>query len=224
MGQSLARYIDHTLLKPDAGEQDVLRIAQEAVTHSFASVCVNPVWVPTVAKALEGSPVKTCSVVGFPLGATPTEVKVFEAQRAIQSGAQEIDMVVNIADAKSGNFDALVSDIAPVAKATHIGGALLKVIIESGLLTDDQVVSACRASIAADADFVKTSTGFNGSGATVHHVRLMRETVGPDVGVKASGGVRSAEDAKAMIAAGASRLGASSGVAIVSGEVGTSSY
>lgn len=220
----LASYIDHTLLKPEASREDILRVCEEAAQYGFKSVCVNPLWVSTAHTALKDSGVDTCSVIGFPLGATTTEVKVFEAQGALQDGADEIDMVIDIAAARRGDREALVRDIASVAEAVHEAGAILKVIIETSLLTDEQKVLACEASVEAGADFVKTSTGFNGGGATVQDVELMRRTVGPDLGVKASGGVRSREDALAMIAAGATRIGASSGIAIVKGGNGGSGY
>ncbi|MGG5172025.1 deoxyribose-phosphate aldolase [Pseudarthrobacter sp. J1738] len=220
----IAAMIDHTLLKPEAGKADVLKVCAEAAEYHFKSVCVNPIWVKTVTNALRGSGVLTCSVIGFPLGATPTEVKVFEARGAALDGADEIDMVINIAAARANDKDALIQDITAVATAVHNEGAILKVIIETALLTDEQKVLACEAAAASGADFVKTSTGFNGGGATVADVALMRATVGPGIGVKASGGVRSLEDARAMIAAGASRIGASSGIAIVNGEQGTSAY
>ncbi|MBD7996045.1 deoxyribose-phosphate aldolase [Arthrobacter sp. Sa2CUA1] len=220
----LASYIDHTLLKPDASREDILRVCDEAAEYRFKSVCVNPVWVSTVHTALKDTGVDTCSVVGFPLGATTTEVKVFEAQGALQDGADEIDMVIDIAAARRGDRDALVRDIASVAEAVHEAGGILKVIIETALLTDEQKVLACEASVEAGADFVKTSTGFNGGGATAEDVALMRRTVGPELGVKASGGVRSREDALTMIDAGATRIGASSGIAIVKGGNGGSGY
>ncbi|TYC99007.1 deoxyribose-phosphate aldolase [Arthrobacter echini] len=221
---SLATYIDHTLLKPDASREQVLTLCREAVEYSFKSVCVNPLWVSTVRTVVKDTGVLTCSVIGFPLGATPTEVKVFEARGAVADGADEIDMVIDIAAARAGEKDALVQDIRAVAEAVHEQDAVLKVIIETVLLTDDQKILACEAAVEAGADFVKTSTGFNGGGATVEDVALMRRTVGPDIGVKASGGVRSLADARAMIEAGATRIGASSGVAIVSGEQGTAEY
>lgn len=221
---TIASYIDHTLLAPDASREDVLALAAEAAKYRFKSVCVNPLWVATVAQALEGSGVLTCSVIGFPFGATTTAVKAFEATGAIADGASEIDMVIDIAAARRGDRDALVADIGGVAAQVHEGGALLKVIIETSRLDDEAKVLACQAAVEAGADFVKTSTGFAGGGATVHDVELMRRTVGPDVGVKASGGVRSLADAQAMIQAGATRLGASSGVAIVEGEQGTAGY
>ncbi len=222
--QNIASFIDHTILNPDAGSADVQRICAEAVKYSFKSVCVNPIWVSTVAAALNGSDVLTCSVIGFPFGATPTASKVFEATTVVNDGANEVDMVINIAAAKAGDKEALVADITAVAQAVHAGGAILKVIIETALLTDEQKVLACRASVEAGADFVKTSTGFAGGGATLADVALMRSTVGPDMGVKASGGVRSLETAQAMIDAGATRLGSSSGVAIVEGEQGAAGY
>ncbi|BCW82062.1 deoxyribose-phosphate aldolase [Pseudarthrobacter sp902506025] len=220
----IASYIDHTLLKPEASEADVLKVCAEAAEYRFKSVCVNPLWVKTVTTALRGSGVLTCSVVGFPLGATPTDVKSFEARGAVLDGAAEVDMVINIAAARANDKGALVEDIAAVAETVHAGGAILKVIIETALLTDEQKVLACQAAVEAGADFVKTSTGFNGGGATVEDVALMRRTVGPEVGVKASGGVRSLADAQAMIAAGATRIGASSGIAIVKGEQGSAAY
>jgi deoxyribose-phosphate aldolase len=221
---NIASFIDHTLLKPDASEADILKVCAEAAEYRFKSVCVNPIWVKTVKTALKGSGVLTCSVVGFPLGATPTDVKTFEARGAVLDGADEIDMVINIAAARAGDKGALVEDITAVAEAVHASDAILKVIIETALLDDARKVLACEAAVEAGADFVKTSTGFNGGGATVEDIALMRRTVGPDLGVKASGGVRSLADAQAMIAAGATRIGASSGIAIVKGEQGSSGY
>lgn len=221
---NIASYIDHTLLKPEASEAEVLQLCAEAAKYRFKSVCVNPVWVKTVKKALKGSSVLTCAVIGFPLGATPTDVKVFEARGAVLDGADEIDMVIHIAAARAEDKGALVEDITAVAQAVHGGGAILKVIIETSLLSDAQKVLACEAAVEAGADFVKTSTGFNGGGATAEDVALMRRTVGPNLGVKASGGVRSLADAQAMIAAGATRIGASSGITIVKGEQGSSAY
>jgi deoxyribose-phosphate aldolase len=220
----IASYIDHTLLKPEASEADIRKVCAEAAEYRFKSVCVNPVWVKTVKTALRGSGVLTCSVVGFPLGATPSDVKAFEARGAVLDGADEIDMVINIAAARDGDKGTLVDDIIAVAEAVHAGGAILKVIIETSLLDEDQKILACQAAAEAGADFVKTSTGFNGGGATVEDIALMRRTVGPAMGVKASGGVRTLADAQAMIAAGATRIGASSGIAIVKGEQGSSSY
>lgn len=221
---NIASYIDHTILAADASRADIERICAEAAQYKFKSVCVNPLWVSTVTQALAGSGVLTCSVIGFPFGATTTASKVFEARGAIADGANEIDMVINIAAAKAGDEAALVADISAIADAVHQDGAILKVIIETSLLTDDEKVLACRASVSAGADFVKTSTGFAGGGATLEDVALMRATVGPELGVKASGGVRSLETARAMIAAGATRLGSSSGVAIVEGELGSEGY
>jgi deoxyribose-phosphate aldolase len=221
---NIASFIDHTLLKPDASEADILKVCAEAAEYRFKSVCVNPIWVKTVKTALKGSGVLTCSVVGFPLGATPTDVKTFEARGAVLDGADEIDMVINIAAARAGDKGALVEDITAVAEAVHASDAILKVIIETALLDDAQKVLACEAAVEAGADFVKTSTGFNGGGATAEDIALMRRTVGPDLGVKASGGVRSLADAQAMIAAGATRIGASSGISIVKGEQGSSGY
>ncbi|OFI38940.1 deoxyribose-phosphate aldolase [Arthrobacter sp. SW1] len=221
---NIASYIDHTLLKPEASAADVEKVCAEAIEYGFKSVCVNPIWVKTVSKALKGSEVLTCAVVGFPLGATPSDVKAFEARGAVLDGADEIDMVIDIAAARANDKGALVDDITAVAEAVHAGEAILKVIIETSLLNDEQKVIACEAAVEAGADFVKTSTGFNGGGATVEDVALMRKTVGPDIGVKASGGVRSLADAQAMIAAGATRIGASSGIAIVKGEQGSSAY
>ncbi|CEA07536.1 Deoxyribose-phosphate aldolase 1 [Arthrobacter saudimassiliensis] len=220
----LASYIDHTLLKPEASREDILKVCSEAMEYNFKSVCVNPIWVSTVHNELKGSGVLTCSVIGFPLGATTTEVKAFEAQGAVQDGADEIDMVIDIAAARRGDREALVRDIAGVAAVVHDGGAILKVIIETSLLSDEQKVLACEAAVEAGADFVKTSTGFNGGGATAEDVALMRSAVGPTMGVKASGGVRNVEDARAMIEAGATRIGASSGIAIVNGGNAASGY
>jgi deoxyribose-phosphate aldolase len=220
----IASFIDHTLLKPEASEAEILKVCSEAAEYHFKSVCVNPVWVKTVTTALKGTGVLTCSVVGFPLGATPTDVKTFEARGAVLDGADEVDMVINIAAARANDKGALIDDIQAVAEAVHASDAILKVIIETALLSDSQKVLACEAAVEAGADFVKTSTGFNGGGATVEDVALMRRTVGPSIGVKASGGVRSLADAQAMIAAGATRIGASSGIAIVKGEQGSSAY
>jgi deoxyribose-phosphate aldolase len=214
----LARYIDHTLLRPDAVVADIDKLCAEAAEYRFAAVCVNPTWVRRAADDLRGTEVGVASVVGFPFGATPTEIKAFEARRAIRDGAREIDMVINIGALKSGLQAQVREDIAHVADACHEAGALCKVIIETGLLTDEEKVVACRLAQQAKADFVKTSTGFAKGGATVFDVALMRETVGPKMGVKASGGIRTAEDVQDMIAAGATRIGASAGVKIVKGE------
>ena len=223
-GDELARYIDHTLLAPDASQADVLRLCKEAAEYHFKAVCINPVWVETAKKALLGTGVLTCTVVGFPLGTHNTDVKVFEARGATMDGADEVDMVINIASARALDKAALVSDISAVAEVVHEGDSLLKVIIETAMLSDDEKVLACQAALEAGADFVKTSTGFNGGGATTQDVALVRKTVGAEMGVKASGGVRTREKALEMIEAGATRIGTSSGIAIVTGAVGTSSY
>ncbi|WP_347039387.1 deoxyribose-phosphate aldolase [Glutamicibacter halophytocola] len=222
--REIAGYIDHTLLAPNASREQIVQICDEAKKYEFKSVCVNPLWVSTVARELEGTDVLTCSVIGFPLGASATDTKVFETNHAVADGANEIDMVIDIAAALRGDRDALVNEIFAIAQAAHEGGAILKVIIETCLLTEEAKVLACEAAKAAGADFVKTSTGFSTGGATVEDVALMRRTVGPELGVKASGGVRGVETARAMIAAGATRLGSSSGVAILEGEQSGSSY
>jgi deoxyribose-phosphate aldolase len=214
----LAHYIDHTLLRPDAVAADIDKLCAEAKEFRFATVCVNPTWVHRAAEYLRGTEVGVASVIGFPFGATPTEIKVFETRRAIRDGASEIDMVINIGALKSGMHGEVRADIAGVADACHESGARCKVIIETGLLTDEEKVIACRLAQHAKADFVKTSTGYAKGGATVFDVALMRETVGPKMGVKASGGIRTAEDVHDMIAAGATRIGASAGVKIVKGE------
>lgn len=221
---SLGSAIDHTLLKPDATLAEIDRLCAEALEHGFASVCVNGVHVRRCAEILAGSSVRVCSVIGFPLGAMAPEVKVYEARRAIEDGACEIDMVMNVGALKSGDVAFTRRDIAGVAETCHKLGALLKVILETGLLSDPEKIAACEAAVAAGADFVKTSTGFSKGGATARDVELMRRTVGPTLGVKASGGVRDAETARAMIAAGATRLGASASVAIVSGRAASGSY
>lgn len=212
---SLAKYMDHTLLKPEATAADIDRIVAEARQFGTASVCVNPYWVARVAAGLAGSGVKTCTVIGFPLGATSTASKVAETRDATAHGAQEIDMVINIGELKSGNDNAVRSDISAVANAAHEAGALLKVIIETCLLSDEEKRRACELSVAGGADFVKTSTGFSTGGATTADITLMRETVGPELGVKASGGIRTLEAAIAMIEAGATRLGISAAVSIL---------
>jgi deoxyribose-phosphate aldolase len=217
----LSGFIDHTLLKPDATSSDIDRMCAEAVEYGFASVCVNPTWAKRVADAVKGSSVVACCVVGFPLGAATAEIKAMEARRAIRDGAREIDMVINVGALKSGDYDLVRRDIAGVSEACREAGALCKVILETALLTDEEKVVASKLAVEAKADFVKTSTGFGPGGATVYDVALMREAVGPKVGVKASGGIRTADDVKQMIAAGATRIGASAGVQIVTG--GTSS-
>lgn len=211
----LAKYMDHTLLKADATLDGIDRVVAEAKQFGCASVCVNPFWVPYVARLLDGSGVATCTVVGFPLGTSSTASKVFETTDAIANGADEIDMVINIGELKAGHAELVREDIRAVAEATHAGGKLLKVIIECCLLTDDEKRLACLLCAEAGADFVKTSTGFSTGGATVADVALMRECVGPDFGVKAAGGIRTLADAYAMIEAGASRLGVSAAASIL---------
>ncbi|ALE91544.1 deoxyribose-phosphate aldolase [Arthrobacter alpinus] len=220
----LAAFIDHTLLKPEASREDILRLCREAAEHHFKAVCVNPLWVETAKLALRGTGVLTCTVIGFPLGANNTDVKVFEARGATMDGADEVDMVINIAAARALDKETLVNDISAVAEVVHGEDSLLKVIIETSLLSDAEKVLACQAALEAGADYVKTSTGFNGGGATAQDVALMRQTVGPQLGVKASGGVRTVEKALQMIDAGATRIGTSSGIAIVTGAQSTASY
>jgi deoxyribose-phosphate aldolase len=215
----LARMIDHTILKPDATQDQVAQLCHEAREHGFASVCVNPTYVKLCSQLLADSDVLVCTVVGFPLGATLTEVKVFEAQEAIRHGAAEVDMVINVGALKSRDHELVEREIASVAGACHAGDAILKVIIETALLTDEEKVIACQLAKAAGADFVKTSTGFGPGGATLEDVALMRRVVGPTMGVKAAGGIRTYEDAQNMIAAGASRIGASASVQIIQGAV-----
>jgi deoxyribose-phosphate aldolase len=212
---AIAALIDHTILKPEATEADVRKVCAEARRYSFASVCVNAFWVPLVAAELKGAPVKVCTVVGFPLGATSTEAKRAEAGAAIQAGAQEIDMVINVGALRSGNLDAVKKDIQAVVEVSHAGGATVKVILETALLDDNQKAVACTLAKLAGADFVKTSTGFAAQGATVHDIALMRMVVGPEMGVKASGGVRTLDDVRQMAAAGATRIGASASVKII---------
>lgn len=218
----IEQYIDHTLLKPQANEEEIIKICAEAKEYGFASVCVNAHYTSLVRKELQGTNVKTCVVVGFPLGATTKEVKAFEAKQAIENGAQEIDMVVNVGAIKSNKYDVVKEDIKAVVDAAN-GKALVKVILETCLLTDEEKVKVCQIAKEVGANFVKTSTGFSTGGATVHDIKLMRETVGKDMGVKASGAVRTSEDAKAVIEAGASRIGASSSIAIVLGTQGSNS-
>lgn len=214
---SMAKYVDHTILKPDASEADVRKVCDEAKTYHFASVCVNPSYTAFVAEQLKDSGVAPCVVVGFPLGATMPEVKAEETRTVVSLGAKEVDMVVNVGAIKSGNWTLVEQDIKAVVNAAK-GKALVKVIIETCLLTDEEKVKVCTIAKKVGADFVKTSTGFSTGGATVEDVRLMRQTVGAELGVKASGGVRDYEAAVAMIEAGATRLGTSSGVKIVSGD------
>ena len=211
---ALAKYIDHTLLKPDATEAQIEKLCAEAREYGFASVCVNSCYASLAARLLAGSDVAVCCVVGFPLGAATTAAKAFEAADAAQNGATEIDMVINVGAAKDGRWDDVEADIAGVAAAIE-GKALLKVIIETCLLTDGEKIEACRAAVRAGADFVKTSTGFSKAGANAADVALMRKTVGPEIGVKAAGGIRTYADAMKMIEAGASRIGASAGIAIL---------
>ena len=210
----IEKLIDHTLLKSDASAEQIKKICAEARQYGFMSVCVNPARVELVHKELEGSGVKTCCVIGFPLGATLSSVKAFEAQEAIKLGAEEVDMVINIGAVKDGNWELVESDICAVVEAAS-GKALVKVIIETCLLTDEEKIKACECAMRAKADFVKTSTGFSTAGATEHDVKLMRSVVGDSMGVKASGGVRTPEDPEKSIAAGASRLGTSNGVKLL---------
>ncbi len=212
---SIAALIDHTILKPEATRADVIKVCREARQYNFASVCVNPYWVPLVRAELTGSPVKVCTVVGFPLGATSTEAKVAEAAAALRAGAQEIDMVINVGALRSGDHEAVKLDIQQVVKVSHEAKAIVKVILETALLDDNQKAVACTLAKLAGADFVKTSTGFGPSGATAHDIALMRRVVGPEMGVKASGGIRTLQDVQTMKAAGASRIGASASVKIV---------
>lgn len=215
----LNRMIDHTILKPEATEAAVQKIIDEAKEYNFFSVCINPCWVAFASEQLADTDVAVCTVIGFPLGANTSEVKAYEAADAIKNGSNEVDMVINIGALKSQQYDYVRQDIQGVVDAAK-GKALVKVIIETALLTDEEKVKACELAKEAGADFVKTSTGFSTGGAKVADIRLMRETVGPDMGVKASGGVHNAEEALAMIEAGATRIGASTGVAIVSGATG----
>jgi deoxyribose-phosphate aldolase len=211
----IARLIDHTLLKPDATQAQISQLCHEARQYGFATVCINPTHVKLCADLLRGSEVAVCTVVGFPLGATPPEVKAYESQQAIDDGASEVDMVINIGALKGGEYDLVERDIAMVTRTCHNNGALCKVIIEAALLTDQEKVKACELAKKAGADYVKTSTGFGPGGATVSDVALMRRVVGPGMGVKAAGGIRSFADAKGMVEAGATRIGASAGVRIL---------
>ena len=215
----IARLIDHTLLKPDATADKIITLCGEAKEHGFASVCINPFWVPLAVQELTGSSVKTCTVVGFPLGANLTATKIFEAGKALRSGAQEIDMVINVGALVGGDLPSVLADIRGVVEESHGAGAIVKVILETCLLTDAQKVTASKICVEAGADFVKTSTGFSTGGATLEDIVLMRKTVGPAMGVKASGGVRSYADVMKMVEAGATRIGTSSGAAIVAGAV-----
>ncbi len=218
----LAKIIDHTLLKPEATEVEIDQLCQEALTYQFASVCVHPSWVLRAAQQLQGSNIKVCTVIGFPLGATSTQVKVFEAKEAIRQGAEELDMVLHLGKLKAKDLLGVQEDIAAVVKAAE--GKVVKVILETALLTKEEIKIACQAAKDAGAHFVKTSTGFASGGATTEDVRFMREVVGSEMGVKASGGIRDAKTALEMVAAGATRIGASASVAIVTGGEGRSSY
>ncbi len=218
----LSKYIDHTVLAADATRQKIIDLCREARENNFASVCINSSWVALAKKELEGSGVNVCTVVGFPLGAASSAAKAFEAETAVKDGASEVDMVINVGALKSGMYDFVEEDIKAVRKA--VGNKVLKVIIETCLLTDEEKKIACQLSEKAGADFVKTSTGFSKGGATVEDVRLMRASVSERVQVKASGGIRSYETALAMIEAGATRLGTSSGIAIINGEKSNASY
>ncbi|MGK4114738.1 deoxyribose-phosphate aldolase [Lysinibacillus capsici] len=223
MEKNFARMIDHTLLKAEATKEQIEKLCAEAKQFNFASVCVNPTWVKRSSELLQGTDVLVCTVIGFPLGANTPAVKAFEAKDAIANGAKEVDMVINIGALKDKNYDLVQADIAAVVEAAK-DSALVKVIIESCLLTDEEKVKACELAVAAGADYVKTSTGFSTGGATAEDIALMRKTVGPELGVKASGGVRSLEDMKKMVEAGATRIGASSGVAIINGLIADSNY
>lgn len=223
MEKNFACMIDHTLLKAEATKEQIEKLCAEAKQFNFASVCVNPTWVKRSSELLKGTDVLVCTVIGFPLGANTPAVKAFEAKDAIANGAKEVDMVINIGALKDKNYDLVQADIAAVVEAAK-DSALVKVIIESCLLTDEEKVKACELAVAAGADYVKTSTGFSTGGATAEDIALMRKTVGPELGVKASGGVRSLEDMKKMVEAGATRIGASSGVAIMNGLIADSNY
>lgn len=219
----LSKYIDHTLLKPETTQDQIFELCNEAMEHNFMSVCISPAWVETAKEILKDNDVKVCTVIGFPSGAVTSEVKAFETMNAIQNGADEVDMVINIGALKSGNDDYVFNDIKAVCDAAG-QATLVKVIIETALLNRDELVRVCEISKKCGADFVKTSTGFNGAGAKAEDVALMRLTVGEEMGVKASGGIRSFEDAKMMIESGATRIGASSGIAIVQGGVSENDY
>jgi deoxyribose-phosphate aldolase len=220
----LNQYIDHTLLKPEANFSQIQKLCQEARDHQFFSVCINSYFVKKAVSLLSQSQVKVCTVVGFPLGASTMETKRFEAMKAVAEGALEIDMVMNISAVKSGEWQYVVDDMSSLAQVCHQQGAILKVILETCLLTDEEKKQACELAVKAKVDFVKTSTGFSTAGATVEDVKLMRSMVGPKMGVKASGGIRNTETALAMIAAGATRLGTSASVEILKGETSTSTY
>lgn len=214
----IAKIIDHTLLKADATDAQIKKLAEEAIEHGFASVCINPCHVKYVADILKNSGVKVCTVIGFPLGANTVEAKVFETKEAISNGAQEIDMVLNIGKLKVGDYDYVKNEIKAVTRAAKsFGDIIVKVILETCYLSDEEKIKACKITVDAGADFVKTSTGFGSGGATVHDVELMRKTVGENFGVKASGGIRTAEFAREIVKAGANRIGTSSGIQIVKG-------
>jgi deoxyribose-phosphate aldolase len=223
MNSEIGSIIDHTILKAEALESDVRKVCEEALKYKFASVCINPSNVPLVASLLKGSSVKVCTVIGFPLGANTMEVKAFETKDAIEKGAEEVDMVINIGKLKAGDYDYVKKDIEAVVTAAK-GKALTKVIIETCLLTHEEKTIACKLAKEAGADFVKTSTGFSKGGATPEDIKLMRSVVGPHMGVKASGGVRNTKDAEAVIEAGASRIGASASIAICEGSIDNSEY
>ena len=208
------KFIDHTALKPNTNKKAILKLIEEAKEHDFASVCINPCWIPLANKELQGSDIKVCTVIGFPLGANTTETKVFETKDAIQKGAQEIDIVINVAMLKDKDYNYIENEIKQIVLASK-DKAIVKVILETCLLTDEEIIMASKLAKNAGADFVKTSTGFSTGGATVHDVALMRKTVGEDLGVKASGGIHTHEEAMAMINAGASRIGASAGVKLL---------
>ncbi|RCW65325.1 deoxyribose-phosphate aldolase [Saliterribacillus persicus] len=223
MQNNLAGMIDHTLLKPDATKEQIDKLLNEAKEYQFASVCINPSWVKASYDALKDTSVKVCTVIGFPLGATSTATKQFETKQAIEDGATEVDMVIPVGALKSGLTDVVKADIEAVVEEAK-GKALVKVIIETSLLSDEEKVTACQIAKKAGADFVKTSTGFAGGGATVEDITLMRETVGSEMGVKASGGIKDLETTEALINAGATRIGASSGIAILAGKTSDSDY
>jgi deoxyribose-phosphate aldolase len=212
---SVAALIDHTLLRPEATASEIRKLCAEACQYGFAAVCVNPYWVPLVTAEIAGSRVKVCTVIGFPLGANATSIKLAETVEAIRAGAREIDMVLNVGELRGGNHDIVLRDIRAVVEAAHQGGAIVKVILETALLMDEQKITACRWAKDAGADFVKTSTGFGRAGATVEDVALMRRAVGSVMGVKASGGIRTLADLQKMVTAGATRVGSSSGVKII---------
>lgn len=222
--KTIAALIDHTVLKPQATEQNIRKICEEALKYEFCSVCINPHWVPVVAKILKDSTVKVCTVIGFPLGTNASEVKQIEATQAIRSGADEVDMVINVGALKAGQLDAVKNDIQGVAEVAHNANVVSKVILETCLLTNEEIETACKIALDAGADFVKTSTSFSTGGATVEAVSIMRKIVGNKMGVKASGGVRSLEDLVKMVKAGATRIGASSGVDIMKGKQAKSDY